>query len=538
MSKKSTLNICCLPGTGLLITLLFFLYPAVLQAALFSRPNSTPSSLVIEMDFHPSGSFPLETNFTYFRDFDMDGFGDPSNTLQGLSPTPPDGYVLNDNDCNDSDAAINPNAPEVCNLIDDNCNGLINDGLPIVIIYTDSDGDSYGYGPSETTCNSQVPAGYTTRSGDCNDNNPSVNPAATEICNSIDDDCDNSPDDGLSFYQFYLDTDGDYFGDTSLDTLVCEVPAFWAYTPFGNDCDDGDFNVFPFNQEYCNTIDDDCDGLIDDNDPTVTGRKTYYPDTDADGYGDAATLGLFVCFPPNNTWLVDNTDCNDVNSFINPAVIETCNGLVDDDCNGLVDDNDPDVVGRVDYYVDGDEDGYGAGAMMQACNPPAASALVSGDCNDQDPYIKPGGAEVCDYGVDNDCDGLVDDDDSGVTGRSEFYLDNDMDGYGDTNAQPMLSCLMPPGMGYEAGDCNDDDPYINPGMQELCDAGIDNNCNDLVDDDDVDVLGQQTWYADTDGDAYGDVSVTIDACELPAGYVDDATGCDDMTVTDTRMDNR
>ena len=254
---------------------------------------------------------------------------------------------------------------------------------------------------------------------------------------------------------------------------------------------------------------------------------TYFRDIDGDGYGDPQNTIEDPSPAPPDGYVANDYDCNDSNPSINPSAVETCN-LIDDNCNGLADDNDPAVTGQLDFYFDGDGDGYGAGAMQKACIPPAASAIVDGDCNDQDPYIKPGAAEVCDYGVDNDCNSVSDDNDPGVIGQYEFYPDTDMDGFGAGNAQPTLSCSNPPGMAYaDASDCDDDDPLINPFMQEVCDGGIDNNCNQLVDDEDSDVLGQQTWYADSDGDEYGDASASKDACVQPAGYVGDATDCDD-----------
>jgi hypothetical protein len=100
--------------------------------------------------------------------------------------------------------AINPGAAEVCNNIDDNCNGLTDDGLTFVTYYADVDGDTYGNTASSVTCNG-APVGYVAVAGDCDDNNAAVNPGATEVCNSIDDDCDGSTDEGLVFADYYAD---------------------------------------------------------------------------------------------------------------------------------------------------------------------------------------------------------------------------------------------------------------------------------------------------------------------------------------------
>jgi hypothetical protein len=102
-------------------------------------------------------------------------------------------------DCNDGDGAINPGAQEVCNSgVDDDCDGFADDADPSISVasqgtyYADNDGDGYGTGPVIHAC--IQPANTATVNGDCNDGNGAVNPGATEVCNSIDDDCDSQID--------------------------------------------------------------------------------------------------------------------------------------------------------------------------------------------------------------------------------------------------------------------------------------------------------------------------------------------------------
>ena len=110
-------------------------------------------------------------------------------------------------------------------------------------------------------------------------------------------------------------------------------------------------------------------------------------------------------------------------------------------------------------------------------------------------------AEECD-GIDNDCDGDIDDADSGIVGQSSWYLDSDGDGFG--TGIPAISCNAPsPNMILQTGDCNDQSAAINPNAQEVCDS-IDNDCDGTTDDADgsVDTSTMTTWYTDSDGDGF------------------------------------
>ena len=130
---------------------------------------------------------------TFYRDADGDGYGNPNVTTQACSQ--PAGYVANNTDCNDSNAAIHPGATETCNGVDDNCNGQIDEGVKTTF-YRDADGDGYG-NPNVTTQACSQPAGYVSNNTDCNDSNAAIHPGATETCNGVDDNCNGQIDEGL-----------------------------------------------------------------------------------------------------------------------------------------------------------------------------------------------------------------------------------------------------------------------------------------------------------------------------------------------------
>ena len=120
--------------------------------------------------------------------------------------------------------------------------------------------------------------GYLTSDGDCDDSNPDVNPDASETCDGNDNDCDGEIDEEGST-EYYLDSDGDGFGDDNSTAMACEPDP--GYVAVGGDCDDAEPTVYPDATELCDGLDNDCDGDVDEDLST-----TYYADVDGDGYGD------------------------------------------------------------------------------------------------------------------------------------------------------------------------------------------------------------------------------------------------------------
>ncbi len=213
--------------------------------------------------------------------------------------------------------------------------------------------------------------------------------------------------------------------------------------------------------ERCNAIDDDCDGVVDEE--NADDCVLFYRDGDGDGAGVSGDSRC-LCAPEGKHNARDGGDCDDANEGVRFGGPEICDGQ-DNNCDGKVDEGFPDTDRDRDAdCVDGDDDDDG--------DPDEE------DCDRLDAAVHHGAQELCD-GIDNNCDGRIDEPGAACV---IYYLDADRDGFGVTT-EAVCTC-GPHGehTATEPGDCEDGDPGIRPDARELCN-GLDDDCDGGVDED-------------------------------------------------------
>lgn len=189
--------------------------------------------------------------------------------FEGFDDTDWDGDGYNATiDCDDHDATVNPYGDEVCDSAnaDEDCDSLADDAdasaVGQTLLYPDGDGDGYGtFDGVISACD--APPGYAVEAGDCNDTDGFVHPDADEVCDLLDNDCDevidgsNATDRGT----WYADEDGDGYTDSDSSMDACEAPSGYAAQSSEADCDDTDEAIHPSAIDTPGDgLDQDCDG--------------------------------------------------------------------------------------------------------------------------------------------------------------------------------------------------------------------------------------------------------------------------------------
>ena len=282
-----------------------------------ASPMGTEACNAIDDDC--DGRIDEELDVLVYRDADGDGRGNAAMSMRACAST--SGYSLYDDDCDDTSAARSPQLPEVCDGLDNDCDGTPDpaDATVVAPWYRDADGD--GFGDASMSVLACAPPGeHSLLPTDCDDARAAVHPGQTELCNGVDDDCNGVADFAIAP------------GDLEDDDADGVADSGCSPTPSPADCDDRDRTSGPGEPEACDGRDDDCDGRIDED----VAAHVYFRDADGDGYGSAASGTLVGCVPVSG-YTTRGGDCDDDAVGRRPFARDACNGL-DDDCDAAVDE--------------------------------------------------------------------------------------------------------------------------------------------------------------------------------------------------------
>ena len=441
------------------------------------------------------------------RDDDRDGF--PDDRCCNVDDA---GTRFCGSDCNDASSAVVAGGVEVCDLLDNNCDGSIDEDVQRTF-YADADGDGVGDAAGGTVMACTPPPGFSELDGDCDDTSERIRPGIPERCDApgeggaIDENCNGEVNEACAC------VDG--------ESRPCSLLGFCASGTEACDAATGMFetvcSIAPIVDGECDGVDRDCDGEVDEG-LTID----CFPDADNDGFARGGAASAEVC--PDDTGreafggcplgttnrmpTAAALDCDEGDPAISPAGTEVCSDrgpAADEDCDGAIDEGVSVVC-----YADADDDGFApAGAVGMASCINALRPLVGGcpvgttnrapagadvDCNDGSDRVSPLGVEVCldpASPADEDCDGRTDE---GVA--VACYADGDNDGFALRGAARVQRCRdgarpafgecdfgftsrAPSGRANQ--DCDDTRRDASPGETEVCDGTVDNDCDGTVD---------------------------------------------------------
>lgn len=393
---------------------------------------------------------------TWYLDADNDGHGNPDQ-FEIACDSPKEGYISNAGDCDDSNANRYPEATEVCDGIDNDCNELIDEEDTnlstenMIVFYHDADGDGYG-NVNDSFQGCIAPTNYVTNEDDCDDENSSSYPQADEFCDGMDNDCDEQIDEEpIDGETFYLDADGDGFGDINTSLRACVQPINYTYD--STDCDDSDpgLNPFDYDADGWSTCDNDCDD---------TDNLLNLDDDDMDGWSsctgdcDDNSNWLNASDFDADGWSTCDNDCDDGDVFLN---------LSDFDGDGY------DSCGTICFQfelIDSFGDGWN-GAYLRIIidsNMHSLLELEDGFLVSHTVCV-PGDTVMSIYFASGDYDSEV-----------SYNVYDDTDTLLHSMSQPTT------GLQYVVGlpnvfDCDDTDASISPAAMDIGSDGIDQNCD-------------------------------------------------------------
>ncbi len=240
---------------------------------------------------------------------------------------------LDVDDCAPLDATMHAGALELCDGIDNNCNGKLDEGYP------DTDGDGFTDCVDDDDDDDGEPDII-----DCAPLDAAINHSAKEVCDGVDNNCNGQLDEPGSggCMPYYKDKDDDSFGMENKSQCLCGPSEEYSASQAG-DCDDSTWAINPNGSEVCNNQDDDCDGIKDNS--GSLGCKNFFEDADSDGYGSGVPLCL--CWGNVTFTTQKGGDCDETNPSINPGVTEWCDN-VDNNCDGEVDEGVGSTCGNCD----------------------------------------------------------------------------------------------------------------------------------------------------------------------------------------------
>jgi len=404
---------------------------------------------------------------------------------------------------------------ETCDGVDNDCNGIVDDNVPgTPLWYRDADGD--GFGDSYVTanfCPGQELAGYVQNGDDCNDASYAVNPAFGERCDGTDSNCDDVVDNGcVNTDCTEAEINQVLAADMNVSSACLTAGMALVSCMQNNGCGELSAPDFDCVRSYCGDEWETAIGSVP--------SECHTGETRSCGTDEGA------CQAGHETCAADNSWSGICEGEIAPFE-EVCDG-VDNNCDGAIDN-----MNTPQWCMDADGDGYAQECIFE-CEQPGdpgwvayATILGEGDCDDHAADIYFGAPEICD-GRDNDCDGQYDEDavgtggscDTGMSGvcsvgtevciggqivcepntapQAEVCdgLDNDCDGEMDEDVIPVLN-------DNQTGVCNSTykicagvDGWLEDyssiakyeAVEASCDDELDNDCDATVDDGDLDCM--------------------------------------------------